>query len=112
MKKIKNQINAMKKQLQMSYDIDKITELENEMKMKMKKINKLSKENDSLHKIRLKQLKEFENLNSDGNWNERKQILSDELREVKTQNRNGYYSNLEKKKELIHKHENVVMLDK
>ena len=36
MKKIKNQINVMRKQLRMSYDIDKITELENERKSKNK----------------------------------------------------------------------------
>lgn len=98
MKKIKNQISVMRKQLRMSYDIDRITELENDRKLKLKKHSKLSKENQKLLKLRQKQLKEIEEINSEGDWDERKRILVDELRECKTQARNNYYKNLEKKK--------------
>ena len=102
----------MKKQLRMSYDIDKITELENDRKNKIKKHRKLLKENERLQKIKNKHLKEIEDMNAEGDWDNRKRVLSDELREAKNTARTSYYKNLEKKKELINKHENVVLLDK
>lgn len=102
----------MRKQLRMSYDIDKITELENDKKLKSKKYNKLLKENDNLKKTRSKHLKEINEYDQEGNWSERKDILVNELRECKAQARAEYYVNLERKKTLINKHEDVVLLDK
>lgn len=57
-------------------------------------------------------MKEIEDINSDGNWKQHKDILTNELRESKTEARKLYYAILEKKKDLINKHENVILLDK
>lgn len=112
MKKIKGQINIMRKQLRMSYDIDKITELENERKTKVKNWKKISKENEKLRQVKAKHFKEIDAIENEGNWNQKKDVLVNELRESKTESRKLYYSNLERKKDLINKHENVVLLDK
>ena len=48
MKRTKNKIAIMRKQLRLSYGIDKITELENDKKLKIKQYNKLTKDNDKL----------------------------------------------------------------
>ena len=112
MKKIKGQINIMRKQLRMSYDIDKITELENERKAKVKNWKKISKENEKLRQVKAKHFKEIDAIENEGNWSQKKDILVNELRESKTESRKLYYSNLERKKDLINKHENVVLLDK
>lgn len=112
MKKVKAQINIMKKQLRMSYDVDKITQLENDRKAKVKEWRKLSKVNEKLKADRAKARKEYETIQNEGNWGGKKEVLAKELRESKTESRKLYYANLEKKKDLINKHENVVLLDK
>mmetsp|Transcript_9299 Transcript_9299/g.8960 ORF Transcript_9299/g.8960 Transcript_9299/m.8960 type:complete len:408 (+) Transcript_9299:1-1224(+) len=112
MKKVKAQINVMRKQLRMSYDGDKLTELENERKAKTKKWNKLKQENEKLKTTKAKHLREIASIENEGNWTQRKDVLVNELRESKTESRSLYYNNLEKKKDLINKHENVVLLDK
>jgi hypothetical protein len=95
----------------MSYDIDRITELENEKKLKLKKLAKMQKENEKLKKTKAKHLREIEEINTEGDWDAKKDVLVRELREGKNLAREMYYENLEKKKELINKHENVVLLD-
>ena len=57
-------------------------------------------------------MKEIQQLNSEGNWDEQYKELTNELRENKNTARKQYYDTLEKKKDLINKHENVVLLDK
>jgi hypothetical protein len=81
MKKIKNQITIMRKQLRLSYDEDKITQLENDHKLKMRKYNKLLKDNEKLKKTRTQHLKEINEMNLDGDWDQKKQVLVDELRD-------------------------------
>lgn len=71
----------MRKALRMSYDIDKITELENDKRNKFKKYNKLVKENDRLKRVKLKHFKEIEAMNAEGDWNNKKDVLTQELRE-------------------------------
>lgn len=95
----------------MSYDIDRITELENEKKLKVKKLTKMQRDNEKLKRTKAKHLKEIEEINAEGDWDVKKDVLVRELREGKTMAREKYYENLEKKKELINKHENVVLLD-
>lgn len=102
----------MSKQLSFSYNIDKITELENERRYKTRRYNKLNNDRERLKNIRKKNLNKIENMNREGNWNNNKNILSNELRESKIETRKLYYENLEKKKDLINKHENVVLLNK
>lgn len=48
----------------------------------------------------------------DGDWDNKKNQLVEELRNVKNEARTMYYNNLEKKKNLINKHENVILLEK
>mmetsp|Transcript_29482 Transcript_29482/g.26059 ORF Transcript_29482/g.26059 Transcript_29482/m.26059 type:complete len:113 (+) Transcript_29482:220-558(+) len=112
MKKTKNQISIMKKQLRMSYNVDKITELENDKKNKMKKYNKIDKDNNKLKKGKARDLRKIDAMDAEGDWSNKKDVLSNELRESKTDARKLYYGNLENKKDLINKHENVVLLDK
>jgi hypothetical protein len=81
MKKIKNQITIMRKQLRLSYDEDKITQLENDHKLKMRKYNKLLKDNEKLKNTRTQHLKEIKEMNLDGDWDQKKQVLVDELRD-------------------------------
>ena len=57
-------------------------------------------------------LKQIKEMNDEGDWDERHRILNEEVKECKKQTRMMYYSTLEKKKHLINKHENVVLLDK
>ena len=102
----------MRKQLRMSYEIDKITEIENDRRNKRRKYNKLAKENERLKKLKAKHLREIDEMNAEGDWNNKKDVLTNELRDCKTESRKLYYSNLERKKDLINKHENVVLLDK
>jgi len=112
MKKIKNQINMMRKQLRLSYDVDRITQIENDQRLKLKKLYKMQKENEKLKKNKNKHKRELDAFNSEGDWDAKRDVLVNELKEGKTTARNNYYANLEKKKELINKHENVVLLDK
>jgi hypothetical protein len=72
----------------------------------------MTDENDRLHKTKVNQIKEIDYLDNEGILKNQKTILTNELRKAKTQNRSEYYSNVEKKKALINKHENVVMMDK
>ena len=57
-------------------------------------------------------MKEINKINMDGDWDNKKDKLVEELRNVKNEARTVYYSNLEKKKDLVNKHENVVLLEK
>lgn len=81
MKKFKNQVSVMRKQLRLSYDEDKITQLENDHKLKLRKYNKLLKENEKLKKTRTQHLKEINDMNLEGDWDHKKQVLVGELRE-------------------------------
>jgi hypothetical protein len=72
----------------------------------------MTNESDRLLKIKAKHLKEIDYLDNEGILKNQKTILTSEFRNAKTQNRREYYSNVEKKKDLINRHENVVMLDK
>lgn len=78
----------------------------------MKKYNKFLSDNDKLKSTRTKHLKEIEGMQIEGDWDAKKDAFVEELRTTKTQARDLYYSNMEKKKLLINKHENVIMLDK
>lgn len=49
-----------------------------------------------MKKKKEKDLKEISDMNLDGDWDNKKQVLVDELREMKTAARTTYYSNLEK----------------
>ena len=57
-------------------------------------------------------LKEINQINMDGDWDNKKNQLVEELRNVKNEARTMYYNNLEKKKNLINKHENAILLEK
>ena len=72
----------------------------------------MTDEKDRLLKTKVKQIKEIDYLDNEGILKNQKTILTNELHKAKIQNRTEYYSNVEKKKALINKHENVVMLDK
>lgn len=111
MKKIKNKTAVMRKQLRLSYGIDKITEIENDKRLKISKYNKMVKDNQKLKQTRAQNLKEMNDMQEGGDWDRKKNVLVEEMRICKAEVRDTYYKNMEKKKALIHKHETVVMLD-
>jgi phosphoribosylpyrophosphate synthetase len=47
----------------------------------MRKYNKLLKDNEKLKKTRTQHLKEINEMNLDGDWDQKKQVLVDELRD-------------------------------
>lgn len=112
MKKTKEDIAAMRNQMENSYEIDNINACEAEIKHKLEKVQELMRENHWMKQALENSKKEIDEVNRHGEYEVQKSEVSNELREIKKQWRTTYYNKIDAQKELINRHSNAVDLSK
>ncbi len=75
MKYYQREIKDLRKQLQDSYNIERLLELENEIKIKTQRVKDLKEEENSLKKVELEQQQAMESVNRDGDYEEKIQEM-------------------------------------
>ena len=111
MKYYQREIKELRKQLTDSYNIDRITEIENEIKNKQMRIQELREEEQALQRISQEQSEALKTINREGDYEEKIREMNEQLRIFKKEYRELYYQQIESNKQLIDKHDSVMALD-
>ena len=101
----------MRRQLEGSYNIQKIISLEDEQKNKERILKQLQEEADSLLKVQKEQEKALRALNKEGEYDAKIGELGDELRVAKENLRKLQFKYREDEKVMKSQHEHLVMLE-
>eukprot|EP00347_Sterkiella_histriomuscorum_P021818 403332657 len=105
------EIKDLRKQLSESYNIERLAELENEIKIKQNRIKELKDEEMSLKRVQGEQEEAFHSINREGDFDDKINEMAQQLRQYKKQYREIYYEQIDNDKQLIDKHDTLVMLD-
>ncbi|CDW80803.1 UNKNOWN [Stylonychia lemnae] len=105
------EIKDLRKQLSESYNIERLNELENEIKNKQGRIKELKDEEMALKRVQDEQQVAIQAINREGDYDEKIQDMVTQLRSLKKQYREIYYEQLENDKVLIEKHDGLVQMD-
>lgn len=107
----KREIENMRRQLEGSYNIQKIIALEDEQKNKERILKQLQEEAESLLKVQQEQEKALRALNKEGEYDAKIGELGEELRVAKDQLRKLQFKQREDEKIMKGQHEQLVMLE-
>lgn len=101
----------MRRQLEGSYNIQKIIALEDEQKNKERILKSLQDESESLLKVQREQEKALQALNKEGEYDQKISELNDELRTAKEHLRKLQFKQREDEKGMKIQHEQLVLLE-
>jgi hypothetical protein len=101
----KKEIEAMRRQLEGSYNIQKIIALEDEQKDKERILAQLQEESESLLKVQREQEKALQALNKEGEYDIKIAELNEELRLAKEHLRKLQFKQREDEKSMKNQHE-------
>lgn len=107
----KREIENMRRQLEGSYNIQKIIALEDEQKNKERILKQLQEESGSLLKVQKEQEKALKSLNKEGEYDAKISELNEELRQAKEHLRKLQFKQREDEKAMKTQHEQLVVLE-
>ena len=105
------EIKELRHSLIHSYDIDKITQLEDQIKSKQSYLTNLKKEEQALERVSQEQQQALNQIYREGDYDDKIQVLEEEHKKAKQEERKMRYEQMEKGKELLEKHEKLVGMD-
>ena len=101
----------MRRQLEGSYNIDKIVKLEDELKNKTRILNELESEHQSLLTVQREQEKAYKQLSKEGDYQRKIDELSHELKSAKDRLKQLQMKQREEERHLKEQHERLVTLE-
>jgi len=105
------EIKNLRKQLQDSYNVDRLVEIENDIKAKKARVKELGDEGLALKRVQAEQQLALQSINREGEYEEKIAEMAHELRHCKKQYREIYYAQIENDKLLIERHDALRRLD-
>ena len=101
----------MRRQLEESYNIQKITQLEDEQKNKQRILKQLQEENRALVKVQKDQEKALQSLSKENDYEKKIYVLNVELKKAKEHLRKLQQQKREDEKSMKIQHETLIMLE-
>ena len=105
------EITNMRRQLEGSYNIDKIIGLEDEVKNKERILKELQQENESLMNVQREQEKALLSLKKDYEFDDKISELNTELKQAKEKLRKLQFKQRQEEKILKQQHEHAIVLE-
>jgi chromosome segregation ATPase len=104
------EISSMRRQLEGSYNIDKIISLEDEVKNKTRILKELKEENQCLIAVQREQEKALQNMKKDYELDDKISELNDQLKQAKERLRNLQFKQRQEERLLKQQHEQAIVL--
>jgi G3E family GTPase len=108
---VQHEVSLNRRLLTHSYNVSEIENIEGEIHEKQAKCRKLKNDSKRVKKWMKQSEKDKDNINENGFYDAEVSKLKCRLREDKQQIRQMYYDTLQKRKDLIEKHEGVIKLE-
>ena len=105
------EIKDLRKQLQESYNIDRLVEIEDDVRAKKQRVRELQAEEAALGRVQAEQQQALRAINREGDYEEKIAEMAAELRLCKKQYREAYYAQVDNDKRLIERHDALLRLD-